>query len=138
MAAQATDIRFPKAVKVTGEGKEQLALALNLAFIGDFPQGINPTPEGYLVTNSREIIELRTGPDPDWSPLQTSDFSDVAEFIMEWLGKLTPDEQQHGMAAYAAYVINATQFVLKLRAARLQGVSAGGFSAANAQPGLAP
>ena len=94
MAAQATDIRFPKAVKVTGEGKEQLALALNLAFIGDFPQGINPTPEGYLVTNSREIIELRTGPDPDWSPLQTSDFSDVAEFIMEWLGKLTPDEQR--------------------------------------------
>ncbi len=42
------------------------------------------------------------------------------------------------LAAYAAYVINATQFVLKLRAARLQGSSSAEFSAVNAQPGLAP
>ena len=41
------------------------------------------------------------------------------------------------LAAYAAYVINAAQFLLKLRAARLQGASAAAFAAA-AQPGLAP
>lgn len=40
------------------------------------------------------------------------------------------------LAAYAAYVINAVQFVLKLRAARLQS-AASGF-AAGAEPGLAP
>ena len=42
------------------------------------------------------------------------------------------------LGAYAAYVINATQFVLKLRAARLQGLPPAEFSAVNAQPGLAP
>lgn len=40
------------------------------------------------------------------------------------------------LAAYAAYVINAGQFLLKLRAARLQGPAAG-FSP-GAEPGLAP
>jgi 3-vinyl bacteriochlorophyllide hydratase len=34
------------------------------------------------------------------------------------------------LAAYAAYVVNATQFLLKLRAARLEGASAIGASAA--------
>jgi len=33
------------------------------------------------------------------------------------------------LAAYASYVINAAQFLLKLRAARLQGASAPGFGA---------
>ena len=42
------------------------------------------------------------------------------------------------LAAYAAYLINATQFVLKLRAARLHGGPPAEFSAVNAQPGLAP
>ncbi len=41
------------------------------------------------------------------------------------------------LAAYAAYLINAAQFLLKLRAARLQGSTAGGLAAASAQPGLA-
>jgi 3-vinyl bacteriochlorophyllide hydratase len=36
-------------------------------------------------------------------------------------GALTPTQQMYvALAAYLAYVINATQFVLKLRAARLQ------------------
>ena len=56
-----------------------------------------------------------------------------------FLGLLGP----HGLmllalAAYAAYLINATQFVLKLRAARLNGASGAGFAGAGAQPGLAP
>jgi 3-vinyl bacteriochlorophyllide hydratase len=42
------------------------------------------------------------------------------------------------LAAYAAYVINATQFVLKLRAARLAGASAAAFASASAQPEPAP
>jgi 3-vinyl bacteriochlorophyllide hydratase len=42
------------------------------------------------------------------------------------------------LAAYAAYAINATQFVLKLRAARLQGPAASQFRAVNAEPELAP
>ncbi len=38
-----------------------------------------------------------------------------------WSGALAPTEQMWlALAAYAAYVINAGQFVLKLRAARLQ------------------
>lgn len=38
-----------------------------------------------------------------------------------WTGALTPVEEMWiALAAYAAYIINATQFVLKLRAARLQ------------------
>lgn len=38
-----------------------------------------------------------------------------------WTGALTPVEEMWlALAAYAAYVVNATQFVLKLRAARLQ------------------
>lgn len=41
------------------------------------------------------------------------------------------------LAAYAAYVVNAAQFLLKLRAARLQGASAAAFAPA-AQAGLAP
>lgn len=42
------------------------------------------------------------------------------------------------LAAYAAYVINAAQFILKLRAARLQGSRSAGFTAAGAEPELAP
>jgi 3-vinyl bacteriochlorophyllide hydratase len=38
-----------------------------------------------------------------------------------WTGALTPAELMYvALAAYGAYVINATQFILKLRAARLQ------------------
>ncbi len=56
-----------------------------------------------------------------------------------FFGLLGPDGLMLlALAAYAAYVINATQFVLKLRAARLQVSSAAGFAAADAQPGLAP
>ena len=42
------------------------------------------------------------------------------------------------LAAYAAYVINATQFVLKLRAARLHSPASAEFAVARAEPGLAP
>ena len=41
------------------------------------------------------------------------------------------------LAAYAAYVTNAAQFLLKLRAARLQGSPAAPFTARNAEPELA-
>lgn len=43
-------------------------------------------------------------------------------YLGSWLmGWLSPDQQMLlALAAYAAYVINAAQFVLKLRAARLQ------------------
>lgn len=41
------------------------------------------------------------------------------------------------LAAYATYVVNAAQFILKLRAARLQSSAAAGF-AAGAQPEPAP
>ena len=43
-----------------------------------------------------------------------------------WTGALAPVEQMWlALAAYAAYVINAAQFLLKLRAARLQAEAAG-------------
>ena len=43
-----------------------------------------------------------------------------------WTGALSPVEQMWlALAAYAAYVINAGQFLLKLRAARLQAQQAG-------------
>ncbi len=42
-----------------------------------------------------------------------------------WMGWGTPRQQMLiAVAAYAAYLINATQFLLKLRAARLEGASA--------------
>jgi 3-vinyl bacteriochlorophyllide hydratase len=43
-------------------------------------------------------------------------------YLLSWLsGWLEPRQQMTiALAAYAAYVINATQFLLKLRAARLQ------------------
>ena len=42
-----------------------------------------------------------------------------------WAGTLSPHELMWlALAAYAAYVINAVQFVLKLRAARLQAMDA--------------
>lgn len=40
------------------------------------------------------------------------------------------------LAAYAAYVINAAQFVLKLRAARLQSAAAGSDSGSNPASGM--
>ena len=47
-----------------------------------------------------------------------------------WTGALSPTQQLWlAIAAYASYCINATQFLLKLRAARLQ-AAAGGPSAA--------
>jgi 3-vinyl bacteriochlorophyllide hydratase len=43
-----------------------------------------------------------------------------------WTGALGPQAQMAlALAAYAAYLVNAGQFLLKLRAARLQGVAAG-------------
>lgn len=46
-------------------------------------------------------------------------------YVAAWFnGWLTAREQMLlALAAYAAYVINAVQFILKLRAARLQGAS---------------
>lgn len=45
----------------------------------------------------------------------------TAYLIALWLGSLTPNALlMLALAAYAAYVINAVQFILKLRAARLQ------------------
>jgi len=43
-------------------------------------------------------------------------------YVVAWLGGWLDTRQQMAIAlgAYAAYVINATQFLLKLRAARLQ------------------
>lgn len=43
-------------------------------------------------------------------------------YVVAWLGGWLDTRQQMAiaLAAYAAYVINATQFLLKLRAARLQ------------------
>jgi 3-vinyl bacteriochlorophyllide hydratase len=43
-------------------------------------------------------------------------------YVWAWMGHKLPTHQLMllALAAYAAYVINATQFVLKLRAARLQ------------------
>jgi 3-vinyl bacteriochlorophyllide hydratase len=46
----------------------------------------------------------------------------TAYLVALFTGWLTPREQMLlALAAYAAYVINATQFLLKLRAARLEG-----------------
>jgi 3-vinyl bacteriochlorophyllide hydratase len=45
----------------------------------------------------------------------------TAYLAVVFTGALTPAQQMYvALAAYLAYVINATQFVLKLRAARLQ------------------
>ena len=47
----------------------------------------------------------------------------VAALLMGWG---TPREQMFlALAAYATYAVNATQFLLKLRAARLDGATAG-------------
>ncbi len=46
----------------------------------------------------------------------------VAAWFTGWLG--TREQMLLALAAYAAYVINATQFLLKLRAARLEAVPA--------------
>ncbi|WP_153114711.1 2-vinyl bacteriochlorophyllide hydratase [Rhodocyclus tenuis] len=49
-------------------------------------------------------------------------------------GQLTPHEQMFvALAAYATYVINAAQFLLKLRAARLQAAAAAPSAAASAR-----
>jgi 3-vinyl bacteriochlorophyllide hydratase len=56
----------------------------------------------------------------------------TAYLVALFTGWLDPREQMLlALAAYAAYVINATQFLLKLRAARLEGAGA------QALPGLA-
>jgi 3-vinyl bacteriochlorophyllide hydratase len=59
-----------------------------------------------------------------------------------WTGALTPVQQLWlALAAYASYCINATQFILKLRAARLQAQAQSGAPAlergANLQTGSA-
>jgi 3-vinyl bacteriochlorophyllide hydratase len=47
-----------------------------------------------------------------------------------WTGALTPTQQLWlAVAAYATYCINATQFILKLRAARLQAAAIAGATA---------
>jgi 3-vinyl bacteriochlorophyllide hydratase len=56
----------------------------------------------------------------------------TAYLVALFTGWLDPREQMLlALAAYAAYVINATQFLLKLRAARLE------VAGAQALPGLA-
>jgi 3-vinyl bacteriochlorophyllide hydratase len=51
----------------------------------------------------------------------------TAYLLALFTGWLTPREQMVlALAAYASYVINATQFLLKLRAARLEAPSANG------------
>jgi 3-vinyl bacteriochlorophyllide hydratase len=51
-----------------------------------------------------------------------------------WTGALTPTQQLWlAVAAYASYCINATQFILKLRAARLQAASLSGAGTSGAQ-----
>jgi 3-vinyl bacteriochlorophyllide hydratase len=53
-----------------------------------------------------------------------------------WTGALTPTQQLWmAVAAYTTYCINATQFILKLRAARLQAAAA--LSAAGSGPAVA-
>jgi 3-vinyl bacteriochlorophyllide hydratase len=53
-----------------------------------------------------------------------------------WTAALAPTQQLWlAMAAYASYCINATQFILKLRAARLQAAAAP--SVAGAGPAVA-
>ncbi|MFM2044050.1 MAG: putative 2-vinyl bacteriochlorophyllide hydratase [Pseudomonadota bacterium] len=48
-----------------------------------------------------------------------------------WTGGLPAAEQMYlALAAYAAYVVNAAQFVLKLRAARREGTPVSGLGAA--------
>ena len=47
----------------------------------------------------------------------------LAAMLGDWLGPQT--QMLLALAAYAAYVINAVQFVLKLRAARRQEAGAG-------------
>lgn len=50
-----------------------------------------------------------------------------------------PQQMYLALAAYAAYVVNAAQFVLKLRAARLQEAAArGGGTAARRDPAIPP
>ena len=49
----------------------------------------------------------------------------TAYLVVLFTGWLTPKAQiMLALAAYAAYVVNAGQFLLKLRAARLQGAAA--------------
>jgi 3-vinyl bacteriochlorophyllide hydratase len=51
-----------------------------------------------------------------------------------WTGALTPTQQLWlAVAAYASYCINATQFILKLRAARLQAAALSGVVPADAR-----
>jgi 3-vinyl bacteriochlorophyllide hydratase len=51
-----------------------------------------------------------------------------------WTGALTPTQQLWlAVAAYASYCINATQFILKLRAARLQAAALSGVGPADAR-----
>jgi 3-vinyl bacteriochlorophyllide hydratase len=52
-----------------------------------------------------------------------------------WTGALNPTQQLWlAVAAYATYCINATQFILKLRAARLQAAALAASSASSASP----
>jgi 3-vinyl bacteriochlorophyllide hydratase len=48
-----------------------------------------------------------------------------------------PAQMLLALAAYAAYVVNAAQFLLKLRAARLEGATVGAARQAAVRPGLA-
>jgi 3-vinyl bacteriochlorophyllide hydratase len=56
-------------------------------------------------------------------------------YLYTWFTDALPVHQQFylALAAYTAYVVNAAQFLLKLRAARLQGVSAADESRTNSQ-----
>jgi 3-vinyl bacteriochlorophyllide hydratase len=56
-------------------------------------------------------------------------------YLYTWFTDALPVHQQFylALAAYTAYVVNAAQFLLKLRAARLQGQPAAAESHANSQ-----
>jgi 3-vinyl bacteriochlorophyllide hydratase len=56
-----------------------------------------------------------------------------------WTGALPPVQQLWlALSAYASYCINATQFLLKLRAARLQAAAVASTGSPAAAPGSAP
>nr|WP_242467891.1 2-vinyl bacteriochlorophyllide hydratase [Halorhodospira neutriphila] len=57
-------------------------------------------------------------------------------YLVVWLGDLLPYAQQMAiaLAAYAAYAVNAAQFLLKLRAARLQEARMGAAEGHRAAP----
>ena len=62
----------------------------------------------------------------------------TAYLLAWWTGALTPTQQLWlAIVAYASYCVNATQFLLKLRAARLQAAALASSAASTALPAVA-